>query len=86
MVFPYERWVFPQPKFRRHRVFRNMELMIEKTTVSTDIQNGAAFINPNTENPKWRRERERLQCFSQPASLITYRRRRRSNVENIKTV
>jgi hypothetical protein len=32
------------------------------------------------------RERERLQCFSQPASLITYRRRRRSNVENIKTV
>ncbi len=32
------------------------------------------------------RERERLQCFSQPASLITYRRRQRSNVENIKTV
>ena len=31
-------------------------------------------------------ERERLQCFSQPASLITYRRRQRSNVENIKTV
>ena len=32
------------------------------------------------------RERERLQCFSQPASLITYRRRQRSNVKNIKTV
>jgi len=32
------------------------------------------------------RERERLQCFSQPASLITYRRRQRSNVESIKTV
>ena len=32
------------------------------------------------------RERERLQCFSQPASLITYRRRQRSNMENIKTV
>ena len=31
-------------------------------------------------------ERERLQCFSQPASLITYRRRQRSNVEDIKTV
>ncbi len=35
---------------------------------------------------KQERERERLQCFSQPASLITYRRRQRSNVENIKTV
>ena len=33
-----------------------------------------------------RRERERLQCFSQPASLITYRRSQRSNVKNIKTV
>ncbi len=32
------------------------------------------------------RERERLQCFSQPASLITYRRRQRSNVQGIKTV
>ncbi len=30
------------------------------------------------------RERERLQCFSQPASLITYRRRQRSNVENMR--
>ena len=28
----------------------------------------------------------RVQCFSQPASLITYRRRQRSNVENIKAV
>ncbi len=36
--------------------------------------------------PCAQRERERLQCFSQPASLITYRRRQRSNVENIKTV
>ncbi len=35
---------------------------------------------------KIERERERLQCLSQPASLITYRRRQRLNVENIKTV
>ena len=33
-----------------------------------------------------KRERERLECFSQPASLITYRRRQRPNVKNIKTV
>ena len=33
-----------------------------------------------------RAERERLECFSQPASLITYRRRQGSNVEDIKTV
>jgi len=32
------------------------------------------------------RERERLQFFSQPASLITYTRTQKSNVENIKTV
>ena len=32
------------------------------------------------------KETERLQCFSQPASLITCRRRQRSNVEDIKTV
>ena len=31
-----------------------------------------------------KRERERLQC--QPASLITYRRGQRSNVEDVKTV
>ena len=30
--------------------------------------------------------RERLQCFSQPASVTTYRRRQTSNVEDIKTV
>ena len=32
------------------------------------------------------RERERLQCFTQPASLTTYRRRQRSDVEDIKTI
>ena len=31
-------------------------------------------------------QRERLKCFSQPASLITYRRRQMSNLEDIKTV
>ena len=31
-------------------------------------------------------ERERLQCFSQPASLIAYRRRQMSNLKDIKTV
>ncbi len=30
-------------------------------------------------------ERERLQCFSQPTSLITYRRRQMSNLEEIET-
>ena len=35
---------------------------------------------------KREKERERLQCFSQPASLITYRRRQMSNLEGIKTV
>ena len=38
------------------------------------------------EEEKSLRERERLQCFTQPASLITYRRRQRSTVDNIKTV
>jgi len=34
----------------------------------------------------WDRERERGQCVIQPASLITYRRRQTSNVEDTKTV
>ncbi len=66
-----------------------------------DITNSCNIVKPtkplsaNIETLVWQfshivrpseRERERLQCFSQPASLITYRRRQRSNVENIKTV
>ena len=31
-----------------------------------------------------KRERERFQCFSQPTSLITYRRRQMSDLEEIK--
>jgi len=30
-------------------------------------------------------ERERLQCFSQPTSVITYRRRQMSNLEEVET-
>ena len=44
-------------------------------------QKAGATIDPDVLG-----ERERLQCFSQSASLITYRRRQRSNMENIKTV
>ncbi len=31
------------------------------------------------------RERERLQCLSQPTILVTYRRRQGSNLEEMKT-
>ena len=53
----------------------------------TSLMDVPGYVNPDKLMSVPReRERERLQCFSQPASLITYRRRQTSNVENIKTV
>ncbi len=46
----------------------------------------SSYFVPKFKCSSPERERQRLQCFSQPASLITYRRRQRSNVESIKTV
>ncbi len=39
----------------------------------------------NERTSERERERERLQCFSQPTSLITYRRSQMSNLEEIET-